>query len=203
MAVIHQAHLVPTKLELIARWLPSQPWCPEGAGEPGAVGAYRFDDPDGEVGLEAHLVRVAGVLVHVPLAYRGAEQPGAADRLVGTMEHSVLGRRWVYDAGGDPVFARVLTDVLAGRARQAVLVDPAGAPLPAPLVRVAAGEPGTGPLAGQVTTAAVGGARVGVVRVLDGTAAAPAGASTLVGTWPGQEGPALLAWTAPTPARTA
>ncbi|WP_432536720.1 CG0192-related protein [Kineococcus arenarius] len=196
MAVIHQAQLVPTKLELIARWLPAQPWCPAGAGTPEAVGAYRFDDPDGEVGLEAHLVRLAGVLVHVPLAYRGAEVPGAAERLVGTMEHSVLGRRWVYDAGGDPVHARVLADVVAGRAQQAVLVDPAGAPLPAPLVRVAAGGAGTGPEGGVVTTAAVAGARVGVVRVLDGAAAAPAGAGTLVGTWPGRESPALLAWTA-------
>ncbi|WP_432498320.1 CG0192-related protein [Kineococcus auxinigenes] len=195
MAVIHQAQLVPTKLELVSRWLPAQPWCPAGAGEPEAVGAYRFDDPDGEVGLEAHLVRVAGVLVHVPLAYRGAELPGAAERLVGTMEHSVLGRRWVYDAGADPVHARVLADVVAARAQQAALVDPAGAPLPAPLVRVAAGGPATGPEAGAVTTAAVAGVRVGVVRVLDGTAAAPVGAGTLVGTWPGQESPVLLAWT--------
>jgi len=33
----------------------------------------------------------------VPLTYRGAPLDGAEDALVGTTEHGVLGRRWVYD----------------------------------------------------------------------------------------------------------
>ncbi|NAZ85583.1 maltokinase N-terminal cap-like domain-containing protein [Kineococcus indalonis] len=207
MAVIHQAQLTPSKLETIAAWLPAQPWCPPGAtGPSGAagdlehVGAYRFDDPDGEVGVEVHLVRAAGALLQVPLTYRGAELPGAQRRLAGTLQHSVLGPRWVYDALGDPVHARALDAVARGRAQQAALVRPDGAPLPAPAVRVRAGAPGTGAgqggaPAGVVDTATAEGLEVGVVRVLDGTASAPAGAATLTGTWPGQREPVLLAWT--------
>ncbi|WP_432574806.1 maltokinase N-terminal cap-like domain-containing protein [Kineococcus sp. SYSU DK005] len=202
MAVIHQAQLTPSKLETIAAWLPAQPWCPPGAtGPSGAagdlehVGAYRFDDPDGRVGVEVHLVRAAGALLQVPLTYRGAELPGARQWLAGTLEHSVLGHRWVYDALGDPVHARALDDVARGRARQAELVGPDGAPLPAPVVRVQAGPAAAGaPAAGAVSTATAGGVEVGVVRVLDGTAVAPPGAATLTGTWPGQREPVLLAW---------
>ena len=112
MAVIHRAEIRPTKLELLGEWLPKLPWYP---GEPGAapasVGAYRFDDPRGEVGIETLLVRtVGGQVAQVPLTYRGAPLPGGEPSLVGTMEHSVLGRRWVYDGCGDPVLP-----VLPGR----------------------------------------------------------------------------------------
>ncbi|WP_337060880.1 maltokinase N-terminal cap-like domain-containing protein [Kineococcus sp. G2] len=200
MAVIHDATLVPSKLELVARWLTAQSWCPAGvtgAGDVERVGAYRFDDPDGEVGLEAHLVRAGGVLVHVPLSYRAAELPGSEGHLVGTLEHSVLGRRWVHDAAGDPVFARVLADVVTGRAAQAALVGPDGAPLGEPDVRVGPGAPGAGGPdgAGVVDSTTTAGVRLGLVRVLDGAAVAPAGAATLTGTWAGRDEPALLAWT--------
>lgn len=40
---------------------------------------------------------------------------GAEDHLLGTMEHSALGTRWVYDAEGDPIWqATVTATVLAG-----------------------------------------------------------------------------------------
>ncbi len=100
MAMLHQATLTPTKAELIAAWLPGQPWFAGDAGAVRLVGAYRFDDPAGEVGIESHLVEVGGRTFHVPLTYRGAPLDGAEAFLVGTMEHSVLGRRWVYDAWG-------------------------------------------------------------------------------------------------------
>ena len=49
MAVIHNKALQPGKLELLARWLPEQPWyC--GTGELTRAGGFRLDDPDGEVG---------------------------------------------------------------------------------------------------------------------------------------------------------
>ena len=56
MALLHHATLSPTKPELLAAWLPSQPWA---ADLPGLApfGGYRLDDPDGEVGLEGILLR--------------------------------------------------------------------------------------------------------------------------------------------------
>jgi hypothetical protein len=71
MAIIHQATLVPTKAELVASWLPAQPWFDGAAQHVHPVAAYRFDDPAGEVGIESHLFEVDGRLVHVPLTYRG------------------------------------------------------------------------------------------------------------------------------------
>src|SRR6478609_10480555 len=109
MALLHRATLNPSKPELLAAWLPSQPWA---AGLPGLrpIGGYRFDDPDGEVGMEGILLRNdAGAVVHVPLTYRSAPLDGADDHLLGTTEHSALGTRWVYDATGDPVWNATLT----------------------------------------------------------------------------------------------
>ncbi|MEV1331366.1 hypothetical protein AB0J20_17525 [Micromonospora costi] len=117
MALLHRADVHPSKIELLAAWLPDRPWF---QGEPGAdlerVAAYRFDDPAGEVGIETMLVRAGSGPVHqVPLTYRAAPLDAAQAWLVGTCEHSVLGRRWVYDACADPVYAAALTQaVLAG-----------------------------------------------------------------------------------------
>ena len=116
MAFVYQdATLEPGKLELLAAWLPSQPWFPGGSVER-VAGAYRFDDPAGEVGLEGQLVRLDdGRVVHAPLSYRAAPLAGAEEFLVGTTEHSALGTRWVYDAVGDPVWAAALaTAILTG-----------------------------------------------------------------------------------------
>ncbi|MHC6222488.1 maltokinase N-terminal cap-like domain-containing protein [Arthrobacter sp. MMS24-S77] len=80
------------------------------------LGAYRFDDPDGEVGLETHLVSHGGNVYQVPLSYRGSELAGAEDSLLGTMAHSVLGKRWVYDACADPVYVvELATAMLTGQ----------------------------------------------------------------------------------------
>jgi hypothetical protein len=119
MALLHAATLSPSKSELIAGWLPGQAWAPQ-RGEVELVGAFRFDDPDGDVGLEVHLVRRDGVLLQVPLTYRDAPLDGAADHLLGTMQHSALGERWVHDGLGDPVFARMLAAVTMTGCGQAV-----------------------------------------------------------------------------------
>ena len=50
--------------------------------------------------------------MHVPLTYRGAPLAGAEEFLAGTMEHSVLGDRWIYDACADPVYATALATVM-------------------------------------------------------------------------------------------
>ena len=115
MALLHHASLVPSKSELLTAWLPGQPWA---ADLPGLkpFGGYRLDDPDGEVGMEGILLRsTAGDVLHVPLTYRAAPLDGAEDFLIGTLEHSALGTRWVYDATGDPVWRTTLAaTVLTG-----------------------------------------------------------------------------------------
>ncbi|MEA5455057.1 hypothetical protein SPF06_10035 [Sinomonas sp. JGH33] len=120
MAVIHRATLVPTKLELIHPWLARQPWA-GGDGELSRVGSYRFDDPDGEVGIEGFIVERGGTIFHLVLTYRGAPLAGAEPWLIGTMEHSALGTRWVYDGAGDPAAVAALMRGARGEQEQAVL----------------------------------------------------------------------------------
>jgi maltokinase-like protein len=121
MALLHQAELHPTKLELLAAWLPQRHWYQGLAGaEIERVAACRFDDPAGAVGIETILVRTAGGPIHhVPLTYRDAPMVGGDAWLVGTCEHSVLGRRWVYDACGDPVYAAALASAIFAGTGQA------------------------------------------------------------------------------------
>lgn len=113
MALLHDATLVPSKRELIAAWLPRQPWA-AGLPEVAPIGSFRFDDPAGEVGIDSTLLRSedGSVTVHVPLTYRDAPLAGADDHLVGTMEHSVLGTRWVYDGPADPVYVAGVTEAI-------------------------------------------------------------------------------------------
>ncbi|AVV44479.1 1,4-alpha-glucan branching protein [Streptomyces sp. ID05-04B] len=121
MAVIHHTVLKPTKLELLTSWLPTRPWYVGGGGrpEPAKAGGFRLDDPQGEVGIEFMVVTdTAGphpAAYLVPLTYRGAPLVEAEHALVGTMEHGVLGRRWVYDGCQDPVLVAQLLALIEGR----------------------------------------------------------------------------------------
>jgi hypothetical protein len=106
MALLYRATLVPSKLELVATWAPNQPWF---VGDENvaleSVASFRFDDPDGEVGVETLLVRAGdGALMQIPLTYRNEQRPGTQEGFIGKLEHSVLGTRWVYDATTDPVY---------------------------------------------------------------------------------------------------
>ena len=122
MATIHRTTMVPTKLELLAGWLPRQPWYRNTGAAPALsrAGGFRLDDPAGEVGLEFMVVTDAAgggeTSYFVPLAYRGAPLEGADDGLVGTSEHGVLGTRWVYDGARDPVAVDWLLAFVAGDA---------------------------------------------------------------------------------------
>jgi Maltokinase N-terminal cap domain len=111
MATLYPATIAPTKAELIAKWAPSQPWGPSAAEPIVLIGSYRFDDPDGRVGLETHLVRAGAMLLQVPLTYRDEPLEGAEDAFITQMEHSVLGTRWVYDGLRDPIFVIMLAAV--------------------------------------------------------------------------------------------
>lgn len=126
MALIYRAELRPSKMEIMAQWLPAQTWFTGDAAGLEHIGAYRFDDPDGEVGIETHLVTVGGEVFQIPLTYRDAALEGAEEWLAGTMQHSVLGQRWVYDACGDPVYAAALAHAMLtgqGQAEQFVELD--------------------------------------------------------------------------------
>ena len=202
MAILHRAELRPTKLELLNRWLPGRPWY-AGPSTPdlSRVASYRFDDPDGEVGIETMLVRAGdGPILQAPLTYRAAPLDGGDAWLLGTSEHSVLGRRWIYDGCGDPVYATALaTAILTGATQAEEFVDVggslqrrepsmavagSGSATAAPavsVVRVDEGDP-TVIVADQVTLT--------LVRVV-GSAAGDGLA--LVGTWDGQAQPQLLA----------
>ncbi len=119
MAIIHRATISPTKLELLDTWLGSTL---AGEGELRQVGSYRLDDPEGEVGIEGLLVaRGNGPVRQAVLTYRAAPLDDADDHLITKMEHSVLGRRWVYSAEGDPVALVAFRRALAGRQVQALL----------------------------------------------------------------------------------
>jgi hypothetical protein len=111
MAIFHRATTTPTKAELIADWAPTQPWGPSVADATDVIGAYRFDDPDGRVGMETHLVAAGDALLQVPLTYRDEPLSGAEDALITEMQHSVLGTRWVYDGLRDPQFVLMLAAV--------------------------------------------------------------------------------------------
>lgn len=119
MAIIYQADLTPTKPQILADFLAGRSWGESGELE--TLGAYRFDDPDGEVGVECHLVRVGETIYHLPLTYRAARLEGADEQLLTTMQHSVLGERFVYDGLGDELALDCFRRALCGEQSQAEL----------------------------------------------------------------------------------
>lgn len=149
MSIIHKTTLTPTKLDLLTGWLPARPWY-RAAGRPpelSKAGGFRLDDPAGEVGVEFMVVRDDApgepVFYHVPMTYRGEGLPGADDALIGTAEHGVLGRRWVYDGVRDPVLVERLVACVQGDAEpQAQSIndtpDPTVTASPVPGVRLSA-----------------------------------------------------------------
>ncbi len=113
MAIIYDTTMSPGKLELLAAWLPVQPWYLGTGHEPelAKAGGFRLDDPHGEVGIEFMVVsdRSGGraTTYQVPLTYR-ARALASAGGLIGTAEHGVLGHRWIYDGAHDPVLVAQL-----------------------------------------------------------------------------------------------
>ncbi|MVA75879.1 hypothetical protein GC722_07565 [Auraticoccus sp. F435] len=181
MAIIHQASITPTKQELLETVL---------GGPVEILGSYRFDDPAGEVGVEAFVVRAGGRLRHTVFSYRGAPLDDPAAQLVATMEHSALGRRWVYDGTTDPVALDCFRRALLGEQEQAVLElwadgERVGTREPTVALTVAAGE-GTAEAADRST-----------VRVSDELGPAAGRGPALVATWDG--GQAVVAELGPAP----
>ena len=119
MAIIYRAELSPSKADILHDFLSSRSWGETGELE--LLGAYRFDDPEGEVGVECHLVRAGETLYHLPLPYRPAPLDGAEQQLLGTMQHSVLGERYVYDGLGDELALDCFRRAICGEQEQAEL----------------------------------------------------------------------------------
>jgi hypothetical protein len=208
MALLHRADLTPTKLELLNSWLPTRAWY-AGPATPDLtkVGAFRFDDPAGEVGVETLLVRAGdGPVLQIPLTYRAAPLDGAEQWLVGTTEHSVLGPRWVYDASGDPVYAATLAHTIltgAGQAAEEFEVDGVRQTRQSDMHATGSGHPGASvPGVTSVirvqdthpTRIATNSLNLTVIRVLTDDPADPGDAPTLTATWPGNPTPRLLAY---------
>jgi hypothetical protein len=172
VAIIHRATLKPTKPELAAAWLDREGL--GGVGDVEMVGSYRFDDPEGEVGIEALLVRRAGEVFHLPVTYRGAPLDGAEAHLIATLEHSVLGRRWMYEAAGDPVALACYAAALAGQQEQAIFEiwegDTVVGQRPNTVTLTVEGD---GPANGDVR----------LFRVPGGSASRPAAGRCLVAAW--------------------
>ena len=203
MAVHHPATIVPSKLELLQAWVPHQPWA---AGTDTSsltkLGSFRFDDPDGEVGMETHLLGTAdGQVLQVPLTYRGTRRPSAEDSLITTMTHTTLGDRWIYDACHDPVYVTALVTTILTGGREADLFLATDAGLVQEATTTHARGSGSLPVVDvpELSTPVVdhdgsttqidAGIALTVLRM----PTAGAGGLTLTGTWPGQETPLLLA----------
>ena len=153
MGIVHRATLSPSKQELVESWLLTRPWA-DGHRIAEKIAEYRFDDPAGEVGVETILWRAEdGSVLQTPLTYRGAPLAGADEHLIGTSEHSVLGRRWAYDGCGDPVWAATLVaGIVTGSRQSQMYVEEGGrrVDVPARMEVRGSGVDGAVPATGSV-----------------------------------------------------
>lgn len=214
MGLIYDTTMSPSKAELLAAWLPTRSWFTGDVSALTKIAAYRYDDPEGEVGIEGHLVTAGDSTVyHVPLTYRGAPLQDGEEFLLDTSAHGVLGTRWISDAVGDPVFRTVIAEAIShGRTgAEEIGVSESGEEAPlAPTSSVAGtGTPelavpelwaaSVSELAGE-SIADTGFATLRVRHVLDASALAGGGEPApgderlaLRITWPGQEIPVTIA----------
>jgi len=119
MGIVYNTSMSPSKNELVSAWLPKQEFY-TGKGTPKLqhIGGFRLEDPEGQVGVELRIYAdhsdTSDVVYHLPLTYRDAPLPGGEKYLIGTSEHAILGKRYIYDAAGDPVFTAQARQLLAG-----------------------------------------------------------------------------------------
>lgn len=204
MALYHVATVTPTKAEMITRWLPAQPWGPGADADLEVIGAFRFDDPAHEVGLETFLVAADDAFYQVPFTYRAAPLEREEAVLVSTTEHTVLGTRWVYDGLTDPAYLTMLAAVtMTGQGEALGMAESDGRWYVAPAaVRISGGGWGQErvPLDGFEAVDGTGQAEVVVLRndgfetrVWRRPAVGEAGSMRLTATWDGHPEPVVLA----------
>ncbi len=202
MALLHAAELHPSKADAVASLLAGASWGPRAGADLELVGAFRFDDPDGAVGIETHLARAGGALWQAALTYRDAPLGVVAEVI--TLKHSVLGTRWVHDGAHDPAYlALVATAALTGTGQAAELRTAGNGRRSAreSAVRLSGGgwSGGWVPVDGWGAPEQDGDDTVltspeWTLRLVRRLGAAPTGEGyELTGTWPGQDEPALLA----------
>ncbi|MFS0886842.1 maltokinase N-terminal cap-like domain-containing protein [Aeromicrobium sp. 179-A 4D2 NHS] len=180
MGIVHPgSELTPTKAQLLQQWAPRQSWWPGGDTVPDFQANFRFDDPEGEVGIETFLIPLGDQVLHVPLTYRSAPLDGG--ELLGEMDHSALGRRWVYDGVSDPVYVAEATRVIREADTEVTMLMPDGTPIPRR--RVTAAVRGSGH----------GDGTLHVERVLQADLPDTATGS-LTATWREHPAPLVLAW---------
>lgn len=204
MAIFHRSKNTPPKSELIEAWLPKQPWG-SAPGQPvELLGSYHLDDPEGEVGLQTHIVRGGDVLFQVPLTYRAAALEGAEHALVGQLEHSVLGTRWVHDGLHDPQFVLAFAAVAITGVGQALgMASVEGRWYASPDEVKLHGQPWDGgPVAVDGFSVSASGDAAGAVTLVNDRfvltfrrrlTSGPIGPGDLAATWPGQDEPIVLA----------
>jgi hypothetical protein len=206
VALVYSATvLTPPKLELVAQWLVNQPWSSADGSPVEQLGTYRFDDPGDKVGIDTMILRLGdGRIVQVPATYRDAPLEGGEAALIGTTDHSILGKRWVYDGCADPVWVTAMATAILTGGSEAVL-DVAGPDGSHQLRAAATNVRGTGSQAEpptvsdltrtddeSATTITAGDLRLVVRRTLDRPFEV-AGRESLTGAWPGLEEPTVLA----------
>jgi hypothetical protein len=178
MSIIYEAQLTPSKLDAAREWIVRQDWFDGDAPSLERVAALRWEDPAGEVGVETLiLVDSNGSFFAAPFTYRGAEFPAAT--LVTTMDHSVLGDRWVYEGPSDPVFLACALDAVRTGEAQSELEVHDGETVTKGEHTVDAEVVGEGTDAADVV----------VNYTLDPAVDAEAGVR---GTWAGQDSPVFL-----------
>ncbi|MFV0406494.1 MAG: maltokinase N-terminal cap-like domain-containing protein [Propioniciclava sp.] len=149
-AEVHpEATLTPSKLDLLAGWLPGQSWFRGEVSDLERVAFFRFTDPDGEVGLDCMIIASAGETYHIPVSWRA--EPLAEGELIGTLEHSLLGTRYCYSANTDPVYVSELIRIIR-EGDTAADILPAGSdqPLPATIEVRGSGVDPAADVSGQV-----------------------------------------------------
>lgn len=192
MSDIYDAELKPSKNQVLATVLEAD------EADIEKLASYRFDDPAGQIGMEVHIVRTPdGTVLQVPLVYRPEPLEDAEeDELITTMEHSVLGTRYVYLGMSDPVFAEALDVTISeeqGGTEQFLVEGDTRTPITEGLATVT----GTGEI--ELEEEEDDENLIGILELfaeldLDGLSEEEANQpGQLIGTWEGQDTPVLLA----------
>jgi maltokinase len=115
--------------QLLASWIPRQPWFPKHAADFGTdpditpmsvarAFTYTAEELGGFVGLVTVISVGDGPTLrrlNIPLTLRGAEDMHLRHALIGRVDDLALGAVYVYDGAADPVFVNLMADAITKR----------------------------------------------------------------------------------------